>query len=84
MVLELYDRPVISEPVIETVVPTFHNAYIWAISDLVEVLTMENREEKREKNVKRRKLRRRQRLITYMMSWIGRHRSVKWLLELVI
>lgn len=43
MVHELYDKPVILEPVIETVVPTIHVPNIW---DILESRVKENQEEK--------------------------------------
>lgn len=46
MVVELYDRPIISEPVVAIVVPNVHVDNIWAIQVLVE----EPREERRESN----------------------------------
>lgn len=48
IVLELYDRPIILEPMIKTVVHTVHVDYIWAISNLLEVLFEKTRERRKE------------------------------------
>lgn len=51
MVTELYDRPIVSKPIVETVIPIIHVTNIWEVP--VEVPVREIREERHEKKRKR-------------------------------
>lgn len=52
--MELYDRPVIIEPVIEKVIPTTYVPNILAILDQIEIPMVKTREEKGERKQRKR------------------------------